>query len=162
MKNAIPMLIIVLLLTHGYEAHSQKSLTADERAIQEVIENESRYFWARDLKNWKKCYVQEDYTVWRASTRDGCRQYIGWKSWLNQVKDHFKESDPEPYDGFVEKRDFKFRIYGDGAWVTFVQEDDGAITYETRILEKEKGQWKIAMVELIFHQTPDGELFDGQ
>ena len=117
----------------------------------QVIEDESKHFWGRDLKNWKKCYVHEDYVTWAAATRDGVRQYNGWKSWYKEVKNLFKESpEPQPYDGIVKKYDYNFRIYDAGAWVSFKQEDNGTVTYETRILEKVNGEWKIALVQLFF------------
>ena len=140
---------VLVTLTTTYS--QDKALSSEEKAIMEVIENESKYFWGRDIKNWKKCYVHADYVTWAAATRDGVRQYNGWKAWYKEVKSLFQESpEQEPYDGIVRKYDYNFRIYGSGAWVSFKQEDNGTVTNEIRILEKEKGQWKIALVQLFF------------
>lgn len=140
---------ILLCSVSGFSQKTQFS--AEEKAIIQVIEDESKHFWARDIKSWKKCYVHEDYVTWAAATRDGVRQYSSWKAWYKEVKSLFEASpEPEPYDGLVKKYDYNFRIYGQGAWVSFKQEDNGTITNETRILEKVKGQWKIALVQLFF------------
>ena len=148
--------ILLTLSSNLLPAQEKKNFTAEEKTIMEVIEMESRYFWARDLKNWKKLYVHEPYVVWTSSSQDGVRRYEGWKTWLNQVKTLFDQSpDPIPYEGDVEKYDYLFRIYSNGAWVSFKQKNLGTTTFETRILEKVNGKWKIAMVQLIFDVNPD-------
>ena len=145
------VLFIALLPVFSVPAAAQKKVN-DEAAIRAAIENESRYFWARDLKNWKKQWVHENYVIWRAASRDGVTQYQSWDAWNKHVESFFAES-PEaiPYTGHVEKRNYVFRIYGSGAWVSFEQVNNGVITYETRVMEKVKGDWRIAMVELIFN-----------
>lgn len=146
------ILFTVLITFSSTCVFSQKDkLTTDELAIKMVIEAESEHFWGRDLKAWKQNWVHKDYVIWRAASRDGVRQYNGWKAWYNEVKNLFKESpDPMPYEGKVEKLNYNFRIYGDGAWVSFEQLDEGTRTFETRIMEKVNGQWRIAMVSLMF------------
>ncbi len=141
----------ILTLLCASPLYGQKKQNA-EAAIQSVIENESRYFWGRDLKNWRKQWVHADYVIWRSATRDGVTQYLGWDQWNKQVEKFFLESPtPEPYDGHVTKQNYVFRIYSNGAWVSFEQVNNGVITYETRVLEKINGEWRIALVELIFN-----------
>lgn len=65
----------------------KKSVATEEAAIKEVIENESKYFWGRDLKNWKKLYVHAPYVVWTSSSLDGVRRYEGWETWLSEVEE---------------------------------------------------------------------------
>lgn len=135
-----------------------QSLNAEEKAIKQVIENESKYFWGRDLKSWKKTYVHEPYVSWTSSSREGVTRYEGWKTWLTEVRALFEESpEPIPYNENVRKYNYVFRIYGDGAWVSFEQENNGVKTIETRILEKQNGGWKIAMVQLLFNANEDLE-----
>ena len=141
-----------LLIASSSFAFGQKKAASEEAAIQKVIEQESRYFWARDFKNWQKLWVQEPYTIWTAASNTGVRQFHGWDTWKAEVENLFKESpDPIPYDGDVKKNKYNFRIYGDGAWVTFEQDNKGTTTYETRIMEKHGGKWKIAAVQLFFN-----------
>ncbi|MCB0548946.1 MAG: nuclear transport factor 2 family protein [Phaeodactylibacter sp.] len=153
-------IITALLIASSSIAFGQKkaSASSDEAAIKEVIEQESRTFWARDFKSWEKLWVHEPYTIWTAASNTGVRQYNGWNAWKEQVENLFAES-PEaiPYDGDVKKHNFSFRIYGNGAWVTFEQDNKGTITYETRIMEKHGGKWKIAAVQLFFNTNePEG------
>ena len=134
-----------------------KNVKADKEAIKQVIENESRHFWARDFQSWKKLWVHSDYAVWIAASNDAIRQYDGWKAWSSNVKEFFAENpDPMPYDGKVTKEDYRFRIYRDGAWVSFIQNNKGTRTLETRIMEKKNGQWRIAMAQII-HDINESE-----
>ncbi|MCB0585376.1 MAG: nuclear transport factor 2 family protein [Phaeodactylibacter sp.] len=144
--------ITALLIVSSSFAFGQKKTSSDEEAIKQVIEQESRLFWARDFKNWQKVWVHEPYTIWTAASNTGVRQYIGWDAWKEQVENLFKESpEPVPYDEDVKKYDYTFRVYGDGAWVSFEQDNKGTTTYETRLLEKHGGKWKIAAVQLFFN-----------
>lgn len=145
------LLLVLFILSSSATFSQSKKLNKDELAIKSVIENESKYFWARDYKNWKKQYINKPYVVWTSSTRDGVTRYDGWEAWSQQVQSLFEES-PEPmlYDGIVSKTNYRFRIYKKGAWVSFIQENNGVKTYETRIMEKSQGKWKIAMVQLVY------------
>lgn len=147
--------ITALFIASSSVAFGQKNTSSEEmatKAIKEVIEEESRAFWARDFKNWQKLWVHEPYVIWTAASNTGVRQFYGWDSWKEEVESLFKESpDPIPYDGDVKKYNYNFRIYGDGAWVSFEQDNKGTTTYETRILEKHGGKWKLAAVQLFFN-----------
>lgn len=153
--------ITTLLLCSTVFVFGQKTKqSSEEAAIQKVIEMESRYFWARDFKNWKKQWVHEPYVVWSAASNSGVTQYYGWEAWENQVTSFFKESpDPVPYDTEVKKYNFFYRIYGDGAWVSFEQNNNGTVTHECRILEKKGGQWRIAGLQLFFDANQPTSLF---
>lgn len=150
LKSILSTLIIFCVLT-SVQVQAQEKFSKEEKAIMQVIENESKYFWARDFKQWKKTWVHESYVVWTAASQDGVRRYEGWDSWLAEVEGLFSGSpEPIPYEGDVKKYDYQFRIYDKGAWVSFTQENLGTKTIETRIMEKKGGKWKIAMVQLIF------------
>lgn len=152
--SSIFFLAISLTLTA-----QSKNLKAEQAAIRNVIENESKHFWARDYQSWKKLWVHSDYAIWIAASRDGVRQYDGWKAWSANVKEFFAENpEPMPYTGVVTKENYRFRVYGQGAWVSFVQNNKGTRTLETRILEKRNGQWKIAMVEIIHNVNEEGTI----
>ena len=153
---------LFLLISAALFSQNNK-LSKEEAAIKKVIEKESAYFWARDYDNWKKTWVHEPYAIWTAATKDGVRQYYGWEAWSAEVQDFFEES-PEalPYEGHVSKTNYSFRIYGKGAWVSFVQENEGTRTIETRIMEKQGNKWKIAMVELIFDANKEVGAVEGE
>lgn len=154
MKRILTSLFL-LAISFTLLAQSQ-NMKAEQAAIKDVIENESKHFWARDFQSWKKLWVHADYAVWLAASRDGIRQYQGWKAWSDNVKEFFAENpEPKTYIGEVTKTDYRFRIYGDGAWVSFVQDNEGTGTLETRILEKRNGKWRIAMAQIIHDANED-------
>lgn len=147
------MLSVFFLCSVFFTAHAQDTkLTKEEEAIKAVIEVESEYFWGRNYDKWADLYVHEPYVVWTSASKSGVRRYDGWKAWNSEVQNLFKEDpEPQPYEGVVYKYNYNFRIYGKGAWVSFEQMNDGTKTYETRIMEKQGGKWKIAMVEVIYN-----------
>lgn len=154
----IAFITALLIASSSFTFGQKKASSSEEMAIKEVIEQESRTFWARDFKSWQKLWVHAPYTTWTSAANTGVRQYHGWDAWKEQVESLFAESpEPIPYDGDVEKYNYNFRIYGDGAWVTFEQSNKGATTSETRILEKHGGKWKIAAVQLLFNANQDEE-----
>lgn len=154
MKNIFPIFSTCLLLVSVAipGVAQQTVLSKEEMAIKNVIESESKHFWGRDYEGWASLYVHAPYTSWTSATKDGVRHFTGWESWSNQVKELF-QSDPKPqeYEGVVFKYNYKFRIYKNGAWVSFEQMNGGTKTLENRIMEKENGQWKIAMVEVVYN-----------
>lgn len=149
MKRSLLLLLALTSLLTGLYAQNRTKLSGEEQAIKDVIENESKYFWARDYKNWKKTWVQEDYILRTVATRDGVHQVVGWKDWNAEVRQLFEES-PEPQEYNVRKYDYTFHLFGNCAWVTFWQ-DTGTLSRELRIMEKHKGKWQIAMLEAIYN-----------
>ena len=159
-----PAILTALLLCSAAVVFAQKAKPSTvETAIVNTIEQESRYFWARDFKNWKKQWVHEPYVVWSAASNSGVTQYYGWDAWEAQVKSFFKES-PEaiPYDPDVKKYNYFYRIYGDGAWVSFEQNNNGTITHEFRVLERKGSQWRIAAVQLFFDANQSSLAGEGE
>lgn len=150
------LLTSVLVFSVSFGNSQNSRFDKDERAIQQVIEDESKYFWARDFKNWQKQWIHKPYVVWSAASDAGVRQYHGWKAWEKEVMGLFAESpDPMPYDNVVKKENYVFRIYENGAWVSFEQFNEGIHSYETRIMEKNGGKWRIAAVQLFYDANED-------
>ncbi|MBR9923101.1 MAG: hypothetical protein GYB31_19915 [Bacteroidetes bacterium] len=145
-----PLLLLFSFLLPLSVLQAQEKYTQEQQEIIDVIENESKHFWARDYKQWKETWIQTEYIVWTVATRDGIQQYKGWNDWSLAVMELFAES-PEPQEYNVRKYNYEFHIYGDGAWVTFTQ-DTGNESMETRILERKDGNWKIAFVEAIYKE----------
>ncbi len=49
----------VILLCSVVSFGQKTQFSAEEKAIMKVIEDESKHFWGRDIKSWKKCYVHK-------------------------------------------------------------------------------------------------------
>ena len=80
---------------------------------------------------------------------------LGWNEINNFVKDYFREHpEPAPLPTLVDKIDV--RLYGNGAWVNYEQNDSvRGLKRETRLMEKENGQWKIAGMQTIIYGFRD-------
>jgi len=50
-----------------------------------------------------------------------------------------------------------FRMYGDVAWVTEPRFDRPGLSYETRILEKHDGRWKVAYLGYLLAESQPGQ-----
>ncbi len=158
MKKAMLFSLLLSIFGAGFLTAQEREFSNEEKKIIQVIEDESKYFWARDFDAWSALYVHKPYVVWSASTQSGVRIFQGWDAWRNEVQKFFT-SDPnaQPYEGVVYKYNYVFRIYKNGAWVAFQQMDNGTKTFETRILEKEGGKWKIAMVQLMYNANEEDD-----
>ena len=128
---------------------------AEEEAVKKVIIAETEAFWDKDFQKLSNCWAQEEYV-----------RVVGWwehggisvrKGWSvigarmhKQITEH-----PEKNHQNVTRENFNVRVSGNMAWATFDQygTDTGekamdmpGLSYETRILEKHNGQWKIVYV----------------
>lgn len=158
MKKAILFSLLFTVLGTVVLRAQEKEFSGEEKKIMQVIEDESKHFWGRNFEAWSALYVHQPYVVWSASTQSGVRIFQGWNAWQKEVKTYFtNDPDPQPYEGVVYKYNYIFRIYKNGAWVAFQQMNNGTKTFETRILEKERGQWKIAMVQLMYNANEEDD-----
>ena len=125
--------------------------------IMEVIAAESVAFWNKDFEAWSRCWSQTSYVRLTGWWADGGITVIkGWEALSNQMKKLMTENpEPNPTASRVRRENINLRIDGSMAWVTFDQygEDTGdkrmdmpGLSYETRVLEKQNGEWKIVYV----------------
>lgn len=134
----------------------------EKAAIQAVIAKETESYYEQDFEAWKSTYLQSPafrkFGYWEGFPQK-IETNIGFESLANQKEKQFRDN-ATIWKGSVEERSNEnFRISKDMAWYTFEQ-----ISYEkeshkflgksleTRILEKENGQWKIAY--LGYHYYP--------
>ena len=129
----------------------------DFESIMEVIAAESVAFWEKDFEAWSRCWLQTSYirlTGWWAD--GGITVIKGWEALGGQMKKLMTENpEPNPTASRVRRENINLRVDGNFAWVTFDQygEDTGdkrmdmpGLSYETRVLEKHNGEWKIVYV----------------
>jgi hypothetical protein len=135
----------------------------EKAAIQAVIALETEAYYRQDFDTWRSTYLDDP----------AFRKFGYWEGYENKVEsfngfEQLKLNKKKQFDanetlwqGSVEERENEnFRITPEMAWYTFEQysyEKDTrkllGISLETRILEKHKGEWKIAY--LGFHYLPD-------
>jgi ketosteroid isomerase-like protein len=129
----------------------------DTHAILQVITDESSAFWNKDFAAWAKCWRHTAairMMGWWA--HGGITVIEGWEALSHRVKTTMADNpEPNPTAAQVRRENVNLHIKGDMAWVTFDQygQDTGdlamdmpGLSRETRVLEKEQGEWKIVYV----------------
>lgn len=165
MKIIIPLLATCILLTNCIQ---KKPVTPavdfekEKTAIKAVIARETESYYKQDFEAWKSTYLQSSafrkFGYWEGYPEKVVSN-IGFESLAAEKKKQF-DANETLWQGSVEERSNEnFRISSDIAWYTFEQNSFNKDTrkflgksLETRILEKENGQWKIAY--LGFHYYP--------
>lgn len=118
----------------------------EKAAILATLNNETKVAFQRDYESWKEKWVHDPnmsktYINFVDSTFS---EAVGWDEISNFVKIFIEEHpEPEPVPRIVD--DINVRLYGNGAWVTYEQQDSlRGLKRETRLMEKVNGEWKIA------------------
>ena len=121
---------------------------ADREAalILDVVNAETRAALGRDYQAWSEQWVHEPYVVKTyVNVADGTgSETRGWAAVDAFVGTYILDHpEPEPPPRPVEDADV--RLYGDGAWVSYEQDDaDQGRKRESRLMERVDGAWKIA------------------
>lgn len=166
MKTSILFLGAFFLLVNCQQQKQESSVVDYEKekaAIKALIAKETESYYKQDFEAWKSTYLQtpafRKFGYWEGYT-EKVVSYIGFESLSTEKKAQF-DSNETLWQGSTEERtNENFRIATDMAWYTFEQysyEKDTrkflGKSLETRILEKENGEWKIAY--LGFHYYPE-------
>lgn len=165
MKLIITYLVIYILFTncsHQQPVKQAVNFEKEKAAIQAVIAMETESYYKQDFEAWKSTYLQSSafrkFGYWEGYSEKVVSN-IGFESLSAEKKKQF-DANATLWRGSTEERtNENFRITNDMAWYTFEQNSYEKETrkflgksLETRILEKENGQWKIAY--LGFHYYP--------
>lgn len=129
---------------------------SEDAAILDVIERETIAFLSRDFDAWAECWVQDEGIRRLGALMGGVMDFQeGWETFHDTIRDFF-ERFPKPNPDAahtMQRTNISTRQKGDMAWVSFDQygerSDDPLVTvglsHQIRILERQGGQWKIAM-----------------
>ena len=143
-----------------------QNYSAEEQAIIDVITEQTRSYFERDYEAWLATHVDADYYrehKYYEEWKDKVRATKGWAKNLENKKKQFDPNKPRNKWNAAkyQRSDMVIRIseMKDMAWVTYNQKAIDPETkekigesYETRILEKKDGKWKIAY--LGYHYLP--------
>lgn len=168
MKAMIPLIGVCMLLAHC--APKQPAIPVvdfekEKSAIQAVIAKETESYYKQDFEAWKSTYLQSPtfrkFGYWEGYPEKVVSN-IGFESLMVEKKKQFDANETIWKGSTEERTNENFRISSDMAWYTFEQNSYEKDTrkflgksLETRILEKENGEWKIAY--LAFHYYPMAE-----
>ncbi len=163
MKNTLLLFLLAILLSNCTQQPPALDFEKEKAAIQAVIAKETESYYKQDFENWKSTYLESPafrmYCYWEGYP-EKVKFHNGFESLKAEKKKQF-EANATLWTGSTEERaNENFRISHDMAWYTFEQysyeKDTRKLlgkSLETRILEKENGQWKIAY--LGYHYFPD-------
>lgn len=155
-KILILPLLITLIFTIGCGNNEENTPTNKEKqspdfeqektAIIATLNDETKAAFQRDYESWTKKWVQ-DPTITKTYINfpeNSFTESIGWKEISGFVKTFIEEHpEPEPLPTLL--NDVDVRLYGNGAWVSYEQQDSvRGLKRETRLMEKINGQWRIA------------------
>lgn len=149
MKQNACFLIIGLCAFVSVTALAQQK---DVEAIKAVIAKETSSFMNVDRKNWSDTWLKAPYAYWSYSDSTGTSFVEGWEA-LNKTFDEYFRTQ-KPSKATITNEWQEIRVYGNGAYVRFVQKVKDDIdrdeTSQMRVLEKTKdGQWKVICVGAI-------------
>jgi hypothetical protein len=140
-------LAIVLFCAIGcHEAIDENNLEQEKAAILEVINSETKAAFNRDYEGWQKKWIHAPYVTktYMQFPDSSMTETLGWNKIDEFVRTYIEEHPaPAPLPRLV--NDIDVRLYGNGAWVSYEQNDaERGLKRETRLMEKVNGQWKIA------------------
>ncbi len=136
--------------------NQEVDIDQETKAILETLNNETKAAFQRDYEGWKKYWVHgTDITkTYIDFAENTFSESVGWNEISHFVKTFIEEHpEPEPVPKLLDKIDV--RLYGNGAWVTYEQNDSiRGLKRETRLMEKVDGEWKIAGMQTTIYGFP--------
>ena len=140
------LIVFSLLFTKSFAQNITSPEEQDE--IKQVITDEAKFYYARNIDKWANCYRQTPQTYWAMIDREGgTTQKEGWDNINTFVSGYLKENSKAVKCTF-KRENYNFRkVNPTYIWVTFDQTKTLAgkkdLSKETRILELIKSEWKI-------------------
>ncbi len=155
-RNLFPFTLLILCIFISCKEKGETKLDVkvgqqfnpelQKRAILERLNNETKDAFQRDYEAWTKNWVHDPNIskVYMNFVDSTFSESIGWNEISQFVKTFIEEHpEPEPIPKLLDK--INVRLYGNGAWVTFEQQDSiRGLKRETRLMEKVNGEWRIA------------------
>lgn len=155
-----PSLLRILLVmgAMALPAASRAAENPEEEAIKAVLLAETDHFFARNYDGWAATFVQAPNAIQIMNAAGGSYTHaLGWETISKNVRE-FMKSHPEPNTTRLWRENFRFRHYGDAAFVTFDKymgdRDKTKPVKEIRVVEKHGGEWKIVCVAAFIHHLP--------
>ncbi|WGK64988.1 nuclear transport factor 2 family protein [Croceiramulus getboli] len=150
---ALILLLIGCTTSHSPEPEIDPDPSSEKKAILAALNQETQAAFTRDYEAWKSYWIQEPYvTKYYLHLPDSSfTQTEGWTAIDDFVQSYMTDHpEPDPLPAPLTEADI--RLYGTGAWVTYEQIDPArGRKKETRLMEKDNGQWKIAGMKTIIY-----------
>jgi ketosteroid isomerase-like protein len=162
MKSPILISAAILFFLWGCREMEQRNTLAasfgemeenPESTIKKIIENETLAYVNRDSTQLLSYYVTDDVTQSAWNNHNGTYGlHKGFEAISKNFRKQFKEHPERLHLPDVTRNDWYFRpLSKEWMWVNFIQKvtgTDGKLytSYETRLMKKDGGQWKIAVM----------------
>lgn len=146
--------VIVLLMCSSLPSAAQ---SPNEEAIKKLIVSETEHFLNADYPAWSAGFVQTPYLLWSVTNGGEAGDVItnrGWEEFSKAMKTGWFDAKPEAWakemrKSTITRLNWNIQIRGNVAWVSYTQRaetpEQKVETTETRVLERIKGAWRIAM-----------------
>lgn len=144
----IRLLLILFSMLCLNKAFSQNITSPEEQTqIKQVITEEAKHFYSKNLEKWSTFYRQTPQTYWAIAEKDFSGQAETWDKILQLVRNHFSQN-PKAIKATYKRENYTFRkVNPTYIWVTFDQtrstDNKKFTSKELRIVELIKGEWKI-------------------
>ena len=137
MKQKLTLCLLIAISLAGY---SQK--TDEAESIKKLLEKESATWRAQDSKGHTECWHIQPYSRILVSTLEGKTYDVPPAAMIDTKPEAMGNG------GFAVQTNYKMSINGDTAWVSHDEESTSTegkktLSYEIRMLEKIKNQWKL-------------------
>jgi hypothetical protein len=125
---------------------NMNKLEQEKAAILAVLNDETKAAFNRDYEGWKTKWIHESYVTktYMDFSNNNMTETLGWIEIDDFVRTYIEEHpEPEPIPTLVDN--IEVRLFDNAAWVSYEQNDaERGLKRETRLMEKQNGQWKIA------------------
>jgi len=127
-------------------ASLKENYQMEKKAILKALLSETKAAFDRDYEEWKANWVHrpsisKTYMNFADTTFS---EMTSWKEIDDFVRIYIEEH-PEPVPPPAQPENIHVKLYGTGAWVSYeILDEVFGRKRETRLMEKEKGRWKIA------------------
>jgi hypothetical protein len=155
MKNALLLFCLLAISTQIFA--QAPSVKTDEDAIKKVIVDESTAWANRDTTAYFAAWADNDLTQGAWNNRNlSIGVYHDFESIKKSVRDGLKTSPTKFYKPDIERVDWLIKLLSpEWAWVNFTQKTGNVrgqvnTSYETRLMHKEGGAWKINIVNALW------------
>jgi hypothetical protein len=151
MKKMIRLTLFAVFTCLSFISLAQK--VYDSTAIRIVLEKESATWRSGDVKGHAECWHVQPYSRILVSTADGNTIDVPPAIMINPPAAMVGQG------GYSINSNYKMSISKNTAWVSHNEEsvakdEKKTFSYEIRLLEKIKGQWKLVCQSIHIYKTP--------
>jgi len=149
--NFLKFSIHVILVLIVASCNKGVDINKEEQAIKNVIEDQTRYYMAKDHENHSELFVQDESFIVLVASKDNFGYAEGWEQADKYNKINF-EKDPAPSRLKFVNENYKIKIYDATAWAVYdemIFDANGDFVKKVinvRLLEKVNGNWKIVFI----------------